>query len=66
MEFREPTESAAQLRQGLPDESGNAANLENLRQEGGDLLAAADEAIRAALSGNSLDFLAHVRQTGGQ
>ncbi|MGB7758706.1 MAG: hypothetical protein WBL61_02700 [Bryobacteraceae bacterium] len=55
-----------QIRQGLPGEGANAANLENLRAEGGNLLAAADEAIRAALSGNSLDFLNSVRQTGGE
>ncbi len=66
MEFRERTEPEMQIRQGLPGEGANAANLENLRAEGGNLLAAADEAIRAALSGNSLDFLNSVRQTGGE
>jgi hypothetical protein len=66
MEFRERTEPATEIRQNLPGEGGNAANLENLREEGGGLLAAADEAIRAALSGDSLDFLNNVRQTGGQ
>jgi len=66
MEFREPTDPTTQLRQGIPGEGAAAASRENLRQEGGDLLAAADDAIRAALSGNSLDFLNNVRQTGGQ
>ena len=66
MEFRERIDADMPPRQGLPGEGGNAANRESLRREGGDLLAAADDAIHAALSGNSLDFLNNVRQTGGE
>lgn len=40
--------------------------LEELRKVGDDLLAAGDEAIRRALSGNSKAFLAANRQEGGE
>jgi hypothetical protein len=66
MEFREPIEPDMQTRQGLPGEGANAANLASLRAQGGDLLAAADQAIRTALSGNAQGFLNSVRQTGGE
>ena len=40
--------------------------LDAVRQEGERLLAAADEAIRKALSNDSETFLRHSRQEGGQ
>ena len=51
------------------DHSGQAfagANLDRIRQAGEDLLAAADEAIDRALSGDSEAFLAANRQQGGE
>lgn len=41
-------------------------DAEELREEGEAFLAAADEAINRALSGNSEEFLAQNRQMGGQ
>ena len=41
-------------------------SLERTRRAGQDFLAAGDEAIRRALSGDSERFLRDVRQTGGQ
>ena len=43
-----------------------AGNLDELRRAGEDLLAAGDEAIRRALSGNSEAFLRANRQQSGQ
>ncbi|HEV8599739.1 MAG TPA: hypothetical protein VGQ69_10295 [Gemmatimonadales bacterium] len=56
---------------GMPPSDGGAApgvsgNLEELRRAGEDLLAAGDEAIRRALSGNSEAFLRANRQEGGE
>ena len=42
------------------------SRLERLRREGDDLLAAGDDAIDRALSGDSQTFNAAVRQQGGQ
>jgi len=47
-----------------PGASGD--NLEQLRRQAGELLAAADEAIRKALSADSRRFLQANRQQGGQ
>lgn len=41
-------------------------NLDQLRQEGEDLLRAADSAISRALSGDSERFVAASRQRGGE
>lgn len=42
------------------------APRERLRETGDELLSAADDAIRSALSGNSLEFLAASRQENGE
>jgi hypothetical protein len=49
-----------------PDAGGDGGHLENLRREGNDFLAAGDEAIRKAMSGDSARFLESNRQQGGQ
>jgi hypothetical protein len=49
-----------------PDDAGGAADTDELRGAGEAFLAAADEAINRALSGNSEQFLAQNRQLGGQ
>jgi hypothetical protein len=49
-----------------PDDAGGAADTDELRGAGETFLAAADEAINRALSGNSEQFLAQNRQLGGQ
>jgi hypothetical protein len=43
-----------------------AANLDQLRSAGADLLSAVDEIINRTLSGNSAAFLAANRQAGGE
>jgi hypothetical protein len=48
------------------DASGGGGSLGELRRAGEDLLAAGDEAIRKALSGDSEAFLRSSRQEGGQ
>lgn len=50
---------------GGPDDAGGE-DLERLRAVGEDFLAAGDEAIRRALSGDSERFLRANRQRGGQ
>ena len=47
-------------------DSGGEASGDDLRETGEAFLAAADEAINRALSGNSERFLAQSRQMGGQ
>jgi hypothetical protein len=49
-----------------PSPEGGPPATEAVLEEGSQLLAAADEAIRRALSANSDDFLAASRQQGGQ
>ena len=49
-----------------PGDTPGATNWRQLRSDGEDLLAAGDAAINRALSGNSLEFLAFTRQSGGQ
>lgn len=51
---------------GAGDPAAGGGNLGELRRAGDDLLAAGDEAIRRALSGNSEAFLRANRQEGGQ
>ncbi len=52
---------------GCPDGTpAGGANLAQARQEGSALLAAADEAITLALSGDSTKFNQSARQEGGQ
>jgi hypothetical protein len=56
-----------QTRPGGSDGGIGSGNLAQLRADGDRLLAAGDEAIRRALSGNnSEDFLRASRQQGGQ
>lgn len=54
----------------LPDdfehEGGDDANLERLRRQADDFLAAGDAAIERALSADSEAFLRSSRQLGGQ
>ena len=47
-------------------EGGEGGELDRLRSAGEDFLAAGDEAIRRALSGDSEAFLQANRQRGGQ
>ena len=54
------------LRQPGDEPSPSADNLDQLRQEGEDLLRAADNAISRALSGDSERFVAASRQRGGE
>lgn len=49
-----------------PDDAGGTGDGAELREAGEAFLAAADEAINRALSGNSEQFLAQNRQMGGQ
>ena len=49
-----------------PQEAPGGGNLDEVREAGQSLFAAADEAIRRALSGNSQAFLEATRQEGGQ
>jgi hypothetical protein len=49
-----------------PDDSGSEHDGDALRSAGEAFLAAADEVINRALSGNSEQFLAQNRQMGGQ
>jgi len=48
------------------DDAGADERLQQARSQGDRLLAAGDEAIRRALSGNSENFLRSGRQQGGQ
>ena len=49
-----------------PSPTDSISRLEGLRREGDALLAAGDDAIDRALSGDSQTFNAAVRQQGGQ
>ena len=49
-----------------PTGAGNGGSLNRLRQAGADFLAAGDDAISRALSGDSEKFLAANRQQGGE
>jgi hypothetical protein len=49
-----------------PGDAGGGGDADALRDAGEAFLAAADEAINRALSGNSEEFLAQNRQMGGQ
>jgi hypothetical protein len=60
-------ERSANERKNDPPASGPPeGHLGELRKAGEDLLAAGDDAIRRALSGDSLAFLIANRQEGGQ
>lgn len=48
------------------EDGAQGDGLESVRAEGDELLSAADEAIRRALSGDSERFLRQARQQGGQ
>jgi hypothetical protein len=54
------------MAQPLSDGGNDGDNLERLRQTASEFLAAGDEAIRRALSGDSEAFLRANRQQGGQ
>jgi hypothetical protein len=67
MDTRERTSDARELLQMNPPQGSPAGGqLQELRQAGEELLAAADEAIRRALSGDSEAFIRSSRQQGGQ
>jgi hypothetical protein len=51
---------------GAPDDGASHEGLDALREAGEGFLAAGDEAIRRALSGDSEAFLRANRQRGGQ
>ena len=61
---RRPEERPAGIPQGS-NASGAAGGLER-QQRASELLAASDRLIERALSGDSLRFLSHARQSGGQ
>jgi len=65
MEPRERSDREDRERQ-RPADPGDPGGLEDLRLEGEAFLAAGDEAIRRALSGDSEAFLRANRQQGGQ
>ena len=65
MRLREPPNREDPDRQG-PKDQGDGKELEDLRRAGEEFLAAGDEAIRRALSGDSEAFLRANRQQGGQ
>ncbi len=48
-----------------PDAQGGDG-LERMRRRGDEFLSAGDSAIEGVLSSDSVGFLKHVRQTGGQ
>ena len=66
METRERNRLIQRVGMGEISQTTAAGGLERIRQEGADLLTAADEAINRALSGDSEAFLAANRQQGGQ
>lgn len=67
MRFREWFRDAGNSDIELPDGGqGAGAGLDSLRQISRELIAAGDEAINRALSGDSEAFLAANRQQGGQ
>jgi hypothetical protein len=56
-------------REGKPSSGSDedkGSNMDKIKQAGDDLLAAGDEAIKRALSGNSEAFLKSTRQSGGE
>jgi len=65
MSLRERFDNEARPQQAATG-SGGGDNLSTLRQAGSELLAAGDEAIRRALSGDSERFLQANRQQGGK
>jgi hypothetical protein len=66
MKLRDPSNRDDHDRQRPKAEHCEAGNLDDLRQTGEAFLAAGDEAIRRALSGDSEAFLRANRQQGGQ
>ncbi len=66
MLFRQkPRDLTVNADHGSPS-AGGGANLDATKREGDDLLAAGDEAINRALSGDSQGFINATRQRGGQ
>ena len=59
-------ESAGQQNQSPAPGDAPGDGLDSLRQAGEDLYRAADDAIRHALAGDSLQFLQATKQQGGQ
>lgn len=67
MRFRERTnDEHNQEQQNTPSVTPAGENLDSLREDAERLLAAGDDAINRALSGNSEAFLVANRQQGGQ
>lgn len=66
----EPRERNNEQQRRMPDQGGDGSSedgeLDAIRADGNSFLAAGDEAIRRALSGNSEAFLRANRQRGGQ
>jgi hypothetical protein len=65
MRLREREETEPRVPEVAPSDVAHPAT-DAVIQEGAQLLDAADQAIRRALSSNSEDFLAASRQQGGQ
>jgi hypothetical protein len=66
MRFLQRTSEQQQVQAGGSSDPGTGDTLQQAREQGDRLLAAGDEAIRRALSGNSESFLRSGRQQGGQ
>ncbi len=66
MEWRQRNREARRHEADHSNQAFAGGDLERIRQAGAELLAAADEAIDRALSGDSEAFLAANRQQGGE
>jgi len=66
MQVRERREEVSQPRQGPGSGDPTGGDLDAVRQAGESLFQAADDAIKRALSGDSLAFLQATQQEGGQ
>jgi hypothetical protein len=66
MRFLQRLNEHQQNQAGGDGDTGAGDTLQQAREQGDRLLAAGDEAIRRALSGNSESFLRSGRQQGGQ
>ncbi len=66
MEERQRNREVDSIGGNAPVAGGGGSNLNEMRRAGEGFLAAGDDAINRALSGNSERFLAANRQQGGQ
>jgi hypothetical protein len=66
MLFRERQNESAAGAQDQPSGAGDGGNLAQLRNAGQSLLRAADDVVRRALAGDTLEFLRATQQDGGE